>query len=62
MIALNPCHFHRLQRDVILQSLKCRQDKDKTSEVVVVCEFELRLAGEFTVMHFLRIGKEHSGL
>jgi hypothetical protein len=48
MIALNPYHFHKLQRDVILPSLKCRQDKEETSEVVVVREFELHLTGTFS--------------
>jgi hypothetical protein len=47
MIALNPYHFHKLQRDVNLPSLKCRQDKEETSEAVVVLEFELRLTGIF---------------
>jgi len=48
MIALNPYHFHKLQRDVILPSLKCKENKEETNELVVVREFELRLTGIFS--------------
>jgi hypothetical protein len=43
MIALNPYHFHKLKKDVILPSLKCIRDKEETIKVVVVREFESSL-------------------